>query len=78
MLRTHDLVLRYGGDEFLCAAGGLDIAAAGPVFARINGLLAAGPGQGSVTIGLAQLRPDDTSGTLIARADAQLYHHRRP
>lgn len=76
-LRPYDLILRYGGDEFLCAVQGIDAIAAGPRFARVNQLLGRTPGNASVTVGLAQLQPQDTSHQLIARADADLYQQRQ-
>jgi diguanylate cyclase (GGDEF)-like protein len=76
-LRSHDLVLRYGGDEFVCAFSGLDMAAATKRLALITAALAAAPEHGSVTVGLAQLRADDSPKDLVARADAALYTKRR-
>ncbi len=75
-LRPYDLIVRYGGDEFLCAVQGLEIAAARRRFGRVNTLLAAGAEPSSVTIGLTQHTADDTASSLIARADADLYAQR--
>ena len=73
-LRPYDLVIRYGGDEFICAAEGIDLHAARLRFIRVNELLArAGL---SVTAGLAKLRTGDTIEQVIARADADLYQQR--
>jgi len=76
-LRSHDLVIRYGGDEFICGISGLTLADASRRVALICAALAEAPEHGSVTVGLAALRPDDTVEDLVARADAALYEQRR-
>jgi diguanylate cyclase (GGDEF)-like protein len=76
-VRAHDLVIRYGGDEFLCVVSGLDLAEAGKRFALVNAGLADGPQHGTVTVGLAQLRADERPEDLVARADAELYRERQ-
>ena len=79
-LRSYDLIVRYGGDEFLCAISDLDPVAATERFALVNRTLAQSPEHGSVSVGLASLQPHDSTQDLIARADAALYntrnHHR--
>jgi len=75
-MRSYDLVIRYGGDEFVCAMAGLDIADAANRVAEVDAALAGSSGHGSVTVGLAELRPDDSLDVLIARADADLYRQR--
>jgi diguanylate cyclase (GGDEF)-like protein len=75
-LRSYDRIIRYGGDEFVCLLPGLDIAHATERFALVNVALAKSPEGGSVTFGLAQLRPGDSVAELVARADAELYTER--
>lgn len=75
-LRPYDLIIRYGGDEFLCAISTIDLTEATIRLGLVNAALAAGPEHGSVSIGLAQLRPDESTEALIARADAALYADR--
>jgi diguanylate cyclase (GGDEF)-like protein len=76
-LRSYDLIIRFGGDEFVCAISGLNLAEATERLALVNAVLEVGPEHGSVTIGLAELRPEDSVDSLIARADAALYEVRQ-
>jgi diguanylate cyclase (GGDEF)-like protein len=57
-LRTYDLIIRFGGDEFLCALPDMTIAQATERFALVMIDLAAAQRR-SITVGLAQLEPDD-------------------
>lgn len=76
-LRSYDVVLRYGGDEFVCALSGVAEAAAEGILDEVSAQVAAVTGGGTLSRGLATLRPDDTVATLVARADADLYRRRR-
>ena len=75
VMRSYDLIVRYGGDEFVCALVGLTLAGATERLANVNAALS-GAEPGSVTIGLAELQPDDSLEELIARADSALYRAR--
>ena len=77
LLRSYDLIIRYGGDEFVCAMSDLDMEAAGKRIGLVNAALAASPVHGSVTVGLAELAPGDSAEDLVARADAALYRERQ-
>jgi diguanylate cyclase (GGDEF)-like protein len=70
-LRSYDLIVRFGGDEFLCGLLDFDTARAAERFAWISADLAADP-HASISLGLAELRAQDTLDDLIARADAAL------
>jgi diguanylate cyclase (GGDEF)-like protein len=76
-LRSYDLVVRYGGDEFVCALSGATTAEASAKLGLIAAELRATPGRPSISFGLAELdaEPDrlDTATSLVARADAALY-----
>lgn len=72
-LRTYDLVVRYGGDEFVCVMSGLGQAEAEQRFALVNEDLGE---SGSVTVGVVTAEPEEGSDALIARADAALYARR--
>lgn len=74
-LRAYDLIVRYGGDEFLCGIIDVPLAEAVKRFACVNADLAAAH-QASVTVGLAECQEDDALEDLIARADKALYRER--
>ncbi len=76
-LRSYDLIVRYGGDEFLCAISDLDLPGAAARLSEANVLLSALPSPASFTAGLAEMQHGDTLEGLIARADAALYVRRR-
>ena len=76
-LRSYDLVIRYGGDEFVCAMPGLNVAEATKRFTLVTAALAEAPEHGSVTVGLVELHADDSLEDLIARADSALYRARQ-
>jgi diguanylate cyclase (GGDEF)-like protein len=76
-LRSYDVVVRYGGDEFLCALSGSDIDAARNRFDEVAKALAQRIPAASVGVGFAQLTNSDTLDELIAHADDALYAGRR-
>jgi len=73
--RSYDLIVRFGGDEFVCSLMDLSIGEAAKRFLRIDTDLSAAH-QASVTVGLAELKHDDSLEDLIARADEALYKER--
>jgi diguanylate cyclase (GGDEF)-like protein len=75
-VRPYDLVIRLGGDEFICAIVGLNLTDAKKRLALVNSALERAPERGSVTVGLAELRPGDSPEKLVARADAALYREK--
>ena len=74
-LRSYDLIVRFGGDEFLCGIAGLSMAEAKRRFSLVNTELEA-TRQASVAVGLAELQADDALEDLIRRADAAMYRER--
>jgi len=74
-VRSYDLVVRYGGDEFICGFPALDVNDGAERFARINEELAASD-EASVAFGLAELERGDSLTELIAKADALMYANR--
>ena len=72
-MRSYDVIMRYGGDEFVCAQPGLTMTEAYERLLRVRARLSTAPRPVFVTFGLAELQPDDDLETLVARADAALY-----
>jgi len=75
VLREYDLIVRYGGDEFLCGLLDLGLDQARGRFDRANDSLAMRDAH--ATVGLAELVPDESLDQLIARADASMYADRQ-
>lgn len=75
-LRSYDLIIRFGGDEFVCGLLDLNRAEAAKRFSLVNADLA-GTQQASVSVGLAELKADDALEDLIARADETMYKERQ-
>jgi diguanylate cyclase (GGDEF)-like protein len=72
-MRSYDVIVRWGGDEFICVLSDTTpdvadkrLAETGRVLERLR------PGS-SITAGLATLSAEDDLDTIIARADAALY-----
>ncbi len=76
-LRSYDLIIRLGGDEFLCAMSNMTMSDAHDLFSEVAGELAAAPHATAITTGFADLAPDDGTTELIARADGELIATRR-
>jgi len=71
-LRPYDLIVRYGGDEFVCAMPHLSVPQASLRFEEIAAALRVVEPKHSISFGLAQVGPGDDLEELIARADANL------
>jgi diguanylate cyclase (GGDEF)-like protein len=76
-LRSYDLIMRFGGDEFVCVLPNADVKRVRQRFADVSNALASGPTKGSITVGFAELGEDDSAEDLIRRADADLLAHRQ-
>lgn len=71
-VRSYDLIVRIGGDEFMGVMSGVTIEHARQRFAAIQATLAAGPDPCEIKVGFAALAPEDIAADLIQRADAEL------
>lgn len=82
-LRSYDPIVRFGGDEFVCALADSDLDDAARRFEDIRVALDAARGDASVSVGLARLEAGETLEALLRRSDVALYeakrrHRRRP
>ena len=76
-LRPYDPIIRWGGDEFICAIPGTtEEEAVGRVAAARSDLADLDP-RVFVSTGLSTLEAEDTLTTLVARADATMIEARR-
>jgi diguanylate cyclase (GGDEF)-like protein len=75
-LRPYDLIVRFGGDEFVCVLLAVDIDKATERFVVINSALAAHE-HTSISVGLAEYEIHDSLETLLARADQALLAQRQ-
>jgi diguanylate cyclase (GGDEF)-like protein len=75
-VRSYDLVIRYGGDEFLCALVDVAPEDAERTLVDIRLQYTATTGH-SVSVGMTTVGDADTADSVIARADAALYVERR-
>jgi diguanylate cyclase (GGDEF)-like protein len=71
-LRSYDLIVRIGGDEFLTVMSGATLKNARHRFDAIQSALAADQDQCEIKVGFAALEADDSAAALINRADAEM------
>ncbi len=76
-LRSYDVIMRLGGDEFLFSLPGADMATAELRANEFGVILAEESNGGSASIGFAELGGDDTLDEIISRAETELARNRR-
>jgi GGDEF domain-containing protein len=71
-LGPHALVFRYGGDEYVCTLPTSNLTGLSEklVAARADVMRSCGRG---FTVGIAQLRPDDSAYTVVKRAELHMF-----
>lgn len=74
--RSYEPIVRHGGDEFLCSFAGVAIADVQARFEEIDAVLVGRDHSGSMSVGLVELRADETLQDLINRADEALIETR--
>jgi diguanylate cyclase (GGDEF)-like protein len=72
-LRSYDPVVRFGGDEFVCALGDSMPDQARCRFQEIQATIEQTQPAASISVGFAALRPEDTLEQLTERGDTALY-----
>jgi diguanylate cyclase (GGDEF)-like protein len=75
-VREDDVVVRYGGDEFVCAVAGVASHDLEARFRAVRAALATETPPIVVTTGYAVVRPDETLAAAVARADEDMYRRR--
>jgi diguanylate cyclase (GGDEF)-like protein len=75
-LRSYDLVIRYGGDEFICVLTDSGAGEAEKTAATLAEHVRAAT-DALISVGIAELTAGDTVDSLVERADAALYAGRR-
>ena len=77
-VRSYDLVIRYGGDEFVCALIHVGMADAARTLADIRRHYAARTGGHTISVGVTTVGDEDTAASVVAKADTALLAARRP
>jgi diguanylate cyclase (GGDEF)-like protein len=75
-LRSYDIIMRLGGDEFLFSLPGADVATAERRAHEFGVLLAEEAPGASASVGFGELRGNDTLDEIISRAEAELVKSR--
>lgn len=76
-LRSYDVIMRLAGDEFLFSLPGADLTTAEKRIKEFGIILGEEAPGASVSVGFAELQPEDTVEDMVARADDALVQARR-
>lgn len=77
VLRPYDLIMRFGGDEFVCVLCGETSAGLDRRFAQVAASLARRHAGASITVGFARAVAQESGEQLVARADETMIDARR-
>ncbi len=75
-LRAYDLVVRWGGDEFVCVLPEAGLKGAARILDEIAVDFSSATGH-RFSVGFAEILANETAAEMVARADAALYSGRR-
>lgn len=75
-LRPYDVIVRFGGDEFVCSLSGQDLARARRRFEEIAADVAETQSGAKIAVGFAQRGSEESLDQLVARADAAMIAER--
>ena len=76
-MRPHDLVMRYGGDQFVCVLPEAKLEQVRRRLKDVSAELGRSPCHGSITAGFAEMAERDSAMDLINRADQDLLARRQ-
>lgn len=76
-LRSYDLIIRFGGDEFVCVVSGVHMAEIAKRLERVRRPSPSPPKPGQFRLGLQNGCQRTRARTSFARADAVLYRERQ-
>jgi diguanylate cyclase len=76
-LRAYDVVVRYGGDEFVCCLPGTSLRAAASRLEEISAGLSGADPVIDLSWGVALRSPGETLDHVVGRADQAMYDARR-
>lgn len=74
--RPYDVIVRYGGDEFVCAMPNCTRVGARDRMKRVAAALSVADQHHSIGFGLAEHEPGESLEDLIRRADTDLLEER--
>ena len=76
-LRPYDIIVRHGGDEFLCAMPNVSRDRAAERMTAVAATLSKVGSGHAISFGVAEHHPDEGLRELISRADANMLQARR-